>query len=126
MARRRFVAGWVLLAVLGSPVAAADKPFRYPEGKHGKGELKYVNGIPVLTVEGTPEEIGEAIGKLALSNAKRMEELFLSFLKKAGAEKLLPLLAKGCEGLAAKMPEDYQRELNAMIKASGIRRELAL
>src|SRR5207249_10385214 len=64
MTRIRFMAGWVFLAVLVPPAAAAEKPFRYPEGKHEKGELKYVNGVPVLTVEGTPEEIGAQIGVL--------------------------------------------------------------
>src|SRR5438552_8602483 len=62
----RLIAGWVFLAVFVPPAAAAEKPFRYPEGKHGRGELKYVNGVPVLTVAGTPEEIGEQIGVLTI------------------------------------------------------------
>jgi len=32
-------------------------PYYYPAAKHGKGSLQYVNGLPVLTVQGTPEEI---------------------------------------------------------------------
>src|SRR5436190_1220366 len=49
--------------------AARAEPFRYPEAKHGKGELKYVNGVPVLRVEGTPAEVGEQLGVLALKPA---------------------------------------------------------
>src|SRR5260370_7860463 len=40
------------------PVLRAGEPFRFPEAKHGKGELRYINGLPVLTLAGTPEEIG--------------------------------------------------------------------
>ena len=54
--RRSF---WLLL-VLAAPfsmVQAAEKlPFQ--EGRFEKGELKYVNHLPVLSVEGTPEEMG--------------------------------------------------------------------
>ena len=44
----------------------ADEPFRFPEGTHGKGELKYRDGLPVLVVAGSPEEMGEQIGVLAI------------------------------------------------------------
>ena len=38
-------------------VEAAEKlPFQ--EGRFEKGELKYVHHLPVLSVEGTPEEMG--------------------------------------------------------------------
>ena len=47
---------------LGSITAIAAEPFRFPEGRYGKGELRYINGVPVLTAVGTPEEIGGQIG----------------------------------------------------------------
>ena len=62
-------AGLVLLHA--RPVCGAD-PFRFPEKRHGKGELRYINKIPVLTVEGTPEEIGEQVGILAVKPATRV------------------------------------------------------
>ena len=40
------------------PAALATEPFHYPEARHGKGELKYVNDLPVLLVEGTPRKSG--------------------------------------------------------------------
>src|SRR5205807_6387216 len=39
-------------------LSKAEEPFRFPEASHGKGKLQYINDLPVLTVEGTPEEIG--------------------------------------------------------------------
>ena len=44
----------------------ADDAFRYPEASHGKGELKYINEIPVLLLEGSLEETGDQWGALAL------------------------------------------------------------
>src|SRR5438552_3131540 len=61
----------VLLSLAVGTAGARGGPFRYPEGKHGKGELRYVHGLPVLTVAGTPEEIGEQVGVLALRPARR-------------------------------------------------------
>ena len=58
--RTRSCISWTLLlltALLTPTTSLADKAFRYPEGKHGKGELKYEKGIPILRVEGSPEEI---------------------------------------------------------------------
>jgi hypothetical protein len=48
----------ILPLAVGLP-ACAGEPFRYPEGRSGKGELKTVAGTPVLLVRGKPEEIGE-------------------------------------------------------------------
>ena len=39
---------------LGSLTASAAEPFRFPEGRFGKGELRYINDVPVLIVAGTP------------------------------------------------------------------------
>ena len=55
---------------LNAPKVKA-RPFRFPK-PHGKAELKYVNGVPVLTVAGTPDEIGTAVGTLALKPARRV------------------------------------------------------
>jgi hypothetical protein len=112
------------LVLLAAPEAQCKEPFRFPEGKHGKGELKYVNGIPVLTVKGTPEEMGEAAGVLAVKPVKHLEALLMTFLKQKGLEKVLPIFSNSCEGMLKKMPEEYRRELDAMAKASGFKREL--
>src|SRR5262245_6473204 len=50
----------------------ADQPFRYAEGKHGPAELRHVQGIPVLSVAGTPEEIAEQMSRLTLKSSGRL------------------------------------------------------
>lgn len=101
-----------------------QKPFRYPTGKHGNGKLEYINGIPVLTVQGTPKEIGDQIGALALKPfAPRAEALMNRYLKRKNLEKAMPWLVTVCKGAAKKFPKAYHIELDAMAKASGINRD---
>jgi isopenicillin-N N-acyltransferase-like protein len=127
MMRAHVVRGFVvlLLVALAAPPARADKPFRYPEGKHGKGELKYVKNVPVLTVEGTPEEIGAQIGALAGKPLKpKADTIKKELLKLIRLEGAWTFLVKSCNGLLKKFPEDYRKEIDAVAKASGIDRDL--
>jgi isopenicillin-N N-acyltransferase-like protein len=101
----------------------AGQPFRYPEGKHGKAELKCINGLPVLQVEGSPEEIGEAIGVLALRPAQKMTGYPKDLLAHYYLNALWrPILLAGRKMVEA-FPPDYRRELEAMAQASRIERD---
>mgnify|MGYP001402606817 FL=1 len=64
------------LAVLGvfflgvSSVSAEEKPFRYNEAQYDGAQLRYFGNIPVLTLSGSPEEIGQQQGKLGAAVAE--------------------------------------------------------
>jgi len=45
---RTLSATFLLAALTFVARARADEPFRYPEAKQGKGELRYVNQLPVI------------------------------------------------------------------------------
>jgi predicted choloylglycine hydrolase len=108
--------------MLVSQTAGAE-PFCYPEGKYGKSELKYVNGLPVLTVAGTPEEIGSAIGVLAVQPGERMSRYPEDLLRQYHLQLLWrPLLSAG-EKVVQRFPDDYHREMEAMARASGLDRD---
>jgi hypothetical protein len=114
----------VVVFVVSSTIALAEAPFRYPEGKHGKGELCYRNGLCVLVVSGSPAEIGEQIGALAL---KPIAARLRAQVKEAVEEKVgvgWPLLVGACQGLFRRFPEDLKTELEAMSKASRLDREV--
>ena len=86
---RRF--RWALVALVFCRPRRSPADKRFPEAKSGKGELKYVNGVPVLTVEGTPEEIGTQFGELALKPAKKpLIGRVDSYMKQIGWEKQFP------------------------------------
>jgi isopenicillin-N N-acyltransferase like protein len=125
MNRRRLIL--LALAILCSTVTpSAGEPFRYPEGRYGKGELRYVNGLPVLTASGSPEEIGTQIGALALKPSLSLVAHFQDFLKKKGLDKISPIVFAASEGLYQRFPDRYRRELEAMVKASGADRNLVV
>ncbi len=128
MARSRFLVVLVLLAslVLAPAFVRAGEPFRFPEGKHGKGELTYRNGLPVLTVAGTPEEIGEQVAVLAVKPAERLlnypKEALAAISNPTTAKVIWPLLVQRCPRLLDNFPPDKRREFDAMVKA-GLNRE---
>jgi hypothetical protein len=107
---RTFYSIWLfVLAALAVGVRArADGPFRYPEAKHGKGELKYVNRVPVLIVQGSPEEIGEQVGVLALKPASGLMKLADQFIQAQGWERLYPVLLKTGNLMIRQFPPDQQ------------------
>jgi len=111
---------------LGSVTSSAGEPFRYPEGRYGKGELRYINGLPVLTAVGSPEEIGSQIGTLALKPSLALVAHFQDFLKKKGLDRISPIVFAASEALYQRFPDRYRRELEAMVKASGADRDLVV
>src|SRR5690348_7809708 len=115
----------VLLALLCPfpAITRAAEPFRFPEARDGKAELKYVNGVPVLTAGGTPEEIGRAVGALAVKPGARVLEYPRELLKIFSAERFMDWFVKGGNGMFRQFPPEYQKELEAMVRSAGVARE---
>src|SRR5437870_2018135 len=111
MPRLRFAA--LVVAFCLVPALHADTPFRYTEGKHGKGELRYANGLPVLTVQGSPEEIGEQVAALTTQSVHKLLGFPKGYLKKFGYEAAWPALVGMCRVLEKNIPDEYLRELDA-------------
>src|SRR5690349_17131618 len=85
------------LFLLIFPVTACTAERCYQPGKHGKGELKYINGLPVLVVQGTPEEMGEQIGALTARPLVRLLDYPHDFVKAEGFDSAWPLLVDKCK-----------------------------
>src|SRR4051794_4972732 len=85
----------ILFLLVSPAILLAEDQRRYTEAKHGKGELRYVNGVPVLVVEGTPDEIGEQFGELAMKPAKKpLIDHLDSYMKKSGLEGAYPIMMR--------------------------------
>lgn len=106
--------------------AFAGEAFRYPEAKHGKGELRYIDGIPVLLAEGSPEEMGEQLGTLALKPARPLLEMTDGFIEKHGWKQIYSLVLKTGNVLLPRFPAHHRKELEAAAKASPWSRELLI
>jgi hypothetical protein len=112
-----------VVLLVAAPLAAADK--RFPEARAGGGELKYVNGVPVLTVEGTPEEIGAQFGELALKPAKEpLIGRVDSYMKQVGWEKAFPSMVRFAPVVFGSFPKENQLELATAAKTAGVDKNL--
>jgi hypothetical protein len=102
-------------------------PFHFPEARHGRGELAYDDGVPILRVAGTPEEIGEQLAVLSVQPAPRLldfpADLVRHFVRSRLLARILVRRAVRLGGrLLAQFPEAPGRELDAMI-AAGLDRD---
>jgi isopenicillin-N N-acyltransferase like protein len=118
----------LIVCLLPSFLCAEEKTFKipYPEAKHGKGELRIVNDIPVLVVEGTPEEMGEQFGHLAALPAKPLLGKVDEFAKSIKIDKILPYILKAAGGMYPQFPKDYQKELDVVVKTIDVEKNLVI
>jgi predicted choloylglycine hydrolase len=98
----------------------------YQPGKYAKGELKYINGLPVLIVEGTPEQIGAQIGKLTAKPLIRLLDYPHDFVKAEGLDKAWPFLVDQCKQMLPQFPPDHRKELQALVKHAKVSYDLAV
>src|SRR5947209_19717854 len=108
---RSVISLWLLPFLVST--AAAGAPFRYPEGRHGPGELKYVGGLPVLCLEGTPEQIGTQMGLLAAKPAERLLNYTKDSLPERGRAAAWATAVEAGKGLLANFPPRHLREMGA-------------
>jgi isopenicillin-N N-acyltransferase like protein len=112
------VASFVFFSLV--PEARAKDGFRYPEGSHGRGELRYHDDIPVLIVKGTHAEMGDQIGMLALKPAIKAMQLVEGFADHQIPANLRPVADAAMQAMYAQFPLEYRQELEAMAEASGV------
>jgi isopenicillin-N N-acyltransferase like protein len=102
-------------------IAVADDSRPFTEGKFEKGELRYINDLPVLIVAGTPEEMGTQKGALTGMVIPKVEEYPKRLLRYADSEpereKALHAMA---EALAPQIPADHRAEIRAFAKNVGM------
>lgn len=103
-----------------SPVINGNAVFRYPEGRYGSGELRYIKGVPVLIVRGSHREIGEQIGRLALKPAAQVADLVGTYANQNIPKALRPLADAAVRSMYAKFPREYREELEAMAAAADV------
>jgi len=123
MLRSRFLPLFVLLCCGTIIPARAAGPFRFPEKKHGKGELKYVNGLPLLVLSGTPEEMGEAAGVLAVKPATKVLDYPRGVMDYYSAGLFWNVVLSQGRDMVKHFPTAYRDEMESLVKASGAPRD---
>lgn len=112
----------LLLAPLAAaPPGAAPPEAAFPalrEGRHGASSLRIVSGVPVLTLRGTPAEMGRAQGTLLGEEIRFLKENYLArWLGRFGAHEAFLQAAKGFEGTLA--PAERE-ELSTLAEAASV------
>jgi predicted choloylglycine hydrolase len=121
-----YLTSGLALLVFWAGSAPAGAPFRFPTGKNGKAELKYVDGVPVLVVTGTPEEIGTGVGALALKPGRRVLGYPRELLGLADLQKLWGVLLGTGKGMYRNFPAEYRRELEAIVASASVDHDLVV
>ena len=80
----------------------------------------------MLLAQGTPVELGEQVGTLALKPALDLTKLADRFIKENGWERLYPVLLKTGSLLLPQFPPDHRIELEAAAKTSGWPKDLLI
>ncbi len=98
----------------------------FVEGRFAGGELKYMDGLPVLSVCGTPAEIGRQKAALTAEAIKKLAEYPNKLLERAGRKDRLPKYLEMCKALVPQLPADHREEMLSAAEQSGIDRDLGL
>jgi isopenicillin-N N-acyltransferase like protein len=114
----------VLLLVASA--ARAEEPRVFKEGRAGNAELKYINGLPVLTVEGTPEQMGRQKAILTADVVAKIIDYPRQLLDRSSHKDRLPKYVEMSKLLAQHLPADYRAELRAFAEQSGINRDMGV
>lgn len=128
---KRIIIGLVLLSIIClivgqfyciievPPYIARRAPnIKFAPAKYGKGELVFENGIPVLILRGSPQEIGEQQGQLLKPQLSLSVDTYLTrFLNK---ESTKDIAINAMRRMKPFVPQAYQLELEEMSKVTAI------
>jgi len=109
-----------LFAVVLFNASAQAEPTRtFTELKAEGAELRYLDGIPVAILTGTPGEIGRQHAALVKGPAEKALDLPKLYAAEFGLEAFWPFMAQAGRTLVMNTPKRHQQELAAIAEQSG-------
>jgi isopenicillin-N N-acyltransferase-like protein len=105
---------FLLLATASSPTHAAERLFA--EAKHGDGQLQYIGELPVATLAGTPQELGEQQAALLAKPAGPLLKYPQKIFAAVGMKNAWPMAVVVSNRLLAQAPQRYRDEMAAVVK----------
>ena len=118
--------GTALGVALVSRAASAESPKTFQEGTSGPASLRYGNDLPVLVVEGTPEEIGKQTAALTASAMKRLADVPQFFVAMLGHQEQYSRYLAASRVMLERFPPDHRKELEVCAAAAGLDRDKML
>lgn len=117
---------WTVIAVglaLGPGRPAGSQVFEFREGASQGGQLKIINELPVLVVEGTPEVMGRQAAALTSEAVKRLEDFPRALVLLMGRQREWPKYVATARAIFEQAPSDHRRELEACAAALDVDRD---
>lgn len=100
--------------------------YSFREATAGSAELKYVNELPVLVVQGGPEDLGRQQAKLIADPAKRLLDFPRALVALMGRHAEWNHFLAKARQMSDQFPAEHRQELDAFAKAAGIDRDRLL
>ncbi len=97
---------------------AGHEPVPFVAGTFENGELRFVDGLPVLILRGTPREMGRQAGHLCRQQIQIMVDEYIGFVY-ADADKKVAARSR-VSTMRPYIPESYVEELRGMSATSNI------
>jgi hypothetical protein len=120
--QRLLLAGMLASLLVLSGVCRAESPVIKP-AKFDKAELKTVGQVPVLSLAGSPEEIGDDEAQLVADKAKTLLGFGPSLVKRLAGEAAWKGHVIISRALLNNVAERHQAEMEAFQKTSGLPRD---
>jgi predicted choloylglycine hydrolase len=111
---------------LATSALHADDTRVFREGRCGDAELKYANDLPVLTVSGTPEEIGRQKAVLTRDVVQKLAAYPRLLLERSSHKDRLPKYLEMGQTLIQRLPADYREEMRSFAQHSGLDRDVGI
>lgn len=105
---------WILWLLLLSGNLRAEGVFA-PK-RHGAGELRVIDTIPVAILRGTPSELGEQHAALLAAESRELLKFPRLVLDEFGVGFVMPVVAAAGKTLINNAPVDYRSELDAITR----------
>ncbi len=116
------VASVAVLLLWTAAVYAGDQaadPSVFAPGKCQSAQLKFVDGLPVVTAAGTPEEIGQQLGTLLKDPITSLLDKKNDIAHGFGLSEAPNLLVRMSRLVVPAFPDSQHREIEALAKSAG-------
>jgi isopenicillin-N N-acyltransferase-like protein len=110
----------ILLVALAACRAVAAEPSLFLPGQCKSAELKFVDGLPVVSAAGTPEEIGQQLGTLLKDPLASLLDKKNDIAAGFGLPHAPNLLVKMSRLIAPAFPDAQHREIEALAKSAAL------
>jgi len=124
--RHNVLLSMALLALGLSAGLARGEPGRFPEKQVDGASLAYVNEVPVLTIQGSPKEMGSQLASLVGPATEKLMDYPRQTFARNGNKDTWARLIEAARALWPNIPARHREEINTVVRLAGVDRDALL